>query len=116
MTLRVKGHRVLVKPEEVKKRFNQHVPQGLASTGFEIALPTEQEKREEVATSVGRVIEIGSTCWHAYDSGFDVWEPWCKVGDLITYARYAGKIQEDPSTGEKYMLINDVDVHCVVED
>ncbi len=116
MTLKVKGHRVLVKPEEVKKQFEKQVPELLKNSGFQIALPADQEKREEVATSVGRVVEVGSTCWLAYDNNLPAWEPWCKVGDLITYARYAGKIQEDPITGEKFMLINDVDVHCVVEE
>ena len=115
MTLKVKGHRLLVKPVDVKTRFQRHVPDSLAATGFQIALPKEQEQREELATSVGEVVAIGNTCWLAYDNTKPEWEPWCKVGDTITYARYAGKLLEDPHTGEKLFLINDVDVHCIVE-
>lgn len=115
--LKVKGHRVLVKPDPPKDQFNKHVSKELADKGFEIALPKEQELREQVGTSIGTVVAVGSTCWKAYDYNVPlvIWEPWCKVGDRITFSRYAGKIQEDPVTNEKFMLINDVDVHCVIE-
>lgn len=111
----VKGHRVLVKPDPPKEQFQKHVPDSLKASGFQIALPKEQEDREAVGTSIGTVVAVGSTCWRAYDAGWEEWEPWCVVGDRITYSRYAGKIQEDPVDGAKYMLINDVDVHCIIE-
>lgn len=113
--LKVKGHRVLVKPDPPKEQFQKHVPDSLKASGFQIALPKEQEQREEVGTSIGTVVAVGGTCWQAYDKGSIHWEPWCNVGDRITFSRYAGKLQEDPVTGVKLMLINDVDVHCVIE-
>ena len=36
-------------------------------------------------------------------------KPWCKVGDTVIWARYAGKPVED-NTGELYHLINDEDL------
>lgn len=112
--LTVKGHRLLVKPDPPKDQFQKHVSKDLAATGFQIAMPKEQEQREAVGTSIGTVVAVGGTCWQstATEAG---WEPWCVVGDRITFSRYAGKIQEDPVTGDKFMLINDVDVHCVIE-
>ena len=74
----------------------------------------EQERREKVGTQIGTVIAIGNTCWKAFDGDSFHWEPWCVVGDRITFARYAGKIVEDPVTKEEFMIINDEDVQCVV--
>jgi len=113
--LTVKGHRVLVKPDPPKDQFNKFVSKELAATGFEVVLPEDQERRELVGTSVGTVVAIGGTCWRSYDGDLNGWEPWCKVGDRITFSRYAGKLVEDPVTEERFMLINDVDVQCIIE-
>jgi len=113
--LKVKGHRLLVKPDAVKERLNESVPEGLAKTGFRIELTQEQEQREEVASRTGTVVGIGNTCWHSFDKSSAEWEPWCQVGDRITFARYAGRIEEDPVTHEKFVVINDTDMFCVIE-
>lgn len=114
MALTVKGHRLLVKPDEVKAQFNELVPDGLKNAGFEVAITPEQERREKVGTQIGTVIQIGNTCWKAFDGNLTDWEPWCNVGDRITFARYSGKVVEDPVSKEQFMIINDEDVHCVV--
>jgi len=114
MPLIVKGHRLLVKPDAPKDSYNKDVPEELKKLDFKIAMDSDQEKREEVAASIGTVVQVGNTCWSAFDRKSDGWEPWCKVGDRITFSRYGGKLQQDPVTKEKFMVINDEDVHCIV--
>lgn len=115
MPLVVKGHRLLIKPDAVKEKFNENVPAELKKVGFQIELTKEQEQREEVASRTGTVIGIGNTAWHAFDKNSPDWKPWCKVGDRVTFARYAGRIEEDPVTHEKFVVINDEDMFCVIE-
>lgn len=119
--LKVAGHKVLVKHMKFKERMEDFVPQDLKEKGFEIAASVEQERREEVASEVGTVVGIGATAWHAFDrytkdgSLNPDWQPWCHLGDQILFARYSGKIVEDPITNERFMIINDEDVQAVVE-
>lgn len=115
MPLVVKGHRLLIKPDAVKERMNEQVPDELRKKGFEIGMTKEQEQREEVASRIGTVIGIGNTAWCSFDKKDPAWEPWCKVGDRVTFARYAGRVEEDPVTHEKFVVINDEDMFCVIE-
>lgn len=115
MPLVIKGHRLLIKPDEVKQRFNEHVPESLKKTGFTIEMTQEQEQREEAASRTGTVVGVGATCWHSYDKTSPEWKPWCQVGDRVTFARYAGRVEEDPVTHEKFVVINDTDMFCVIE-
>jgi co-chaperonin GroES (HSP10) len=108
MTLRAKGHRILVKPdyEEVTKG------------GIVLA---QSDRQGIAAVESGVVCDVGPTAWIAYDRYTPdgkmnpYWEPWCKVGDRIIYGKYGGKIVEDPETKVKYIVINDQDVLTVVE-
>jgi co-chaperonin GroES (HSP10) len=118
--LKVAGHKVLIKHMMFKERMEDFVPKDLKDKGFEIAASAEQERREEVASEVGTVVGVGPTAWYAFDrynkdgSINSDWTPWCKLGDQILFARYAGKIVEDPITSERFMIINDEDVQAVV--
>lgn len=112
--LTVTGHRLLVKIDPPKESWQKHVPDDLKKLGFQIEIDSDQAKREEVASSIGTVVGIGSTAWHAFDRASPDWKPWCKVGDRITFARYAGKLVEDPVDKERFIVINDEDMHCVI--
>ena len=71
-----------------------------------LALPTENDdyRRREAGVDKGQVIEIGPSCSQEYIGGL-------KVGDYIAFAKYAGKIIEDPEDKEKkYLIVNDQDV------
>ena len=39
-------------------------------------------------------------------------DPWCKVGDFITFGKYSGLIYkgEETKDGKEYRVINDLDV------
>ena len=108
--VKVRGHRVLLKPE---------FPEERTESGIYIATES-MLKRERAATDTGRVVAVGDTAWHAFDrytpdgKTNPHWHPWCKPGDLIIFAKYGGKFIE--VGGEDYIVILDEDVQCVVEE
>lgn len=112
MSLRVCGHRLLVKPDPLKEQID--IPEGLAQAKFEVHKPVQQQRMEEAGTQTGVVLQVGNTAWKAFDGDSATWLPWCKVGDRIIFARYAGKFVEDPGTKERFMVINDEDVQAVI--
>jgi chaperonin GroES len=92
------GHRILIRPFEIEK---------MTKSG--IILCTEnQAVREEMAQTQGVVIAIGDGCY------LEEPEPWCKVGDKVIFAKYAGILQEGLD-GNKYRIMNDTDVVAVIE-
>jgi Co-chaperonin GroES (HSP10) len=114
MSLEVLGHRVLVKPDAVKEQKEIDVPASLKEKGFQVHMDSDMEKREAAGTQIGTVIAVGPTAWRAYDGNDPKWQPWCKAGDRIIFARYAGKWVEDPETKERFFVINDEDVQVKV--
>jgi co-chaperonin GroES (HSP10) len=114
MSLEIVGHRLLIKPDPVKEQVD--VPEGLKVGGFEVVKPADLERREEAATQIGTVIQVGPTAFRAFDGNDPNWKPWCKPGDRVIFARYAGKFVEDPYTKERFFVINDEDVQVKVND
>ncbi len=105
------GFRLIVKPDEVELK---------TASGIVIAT---NEKMERNATDKGTVLDIGPEAFRSYNrtAGFQNYVPWCKVGDKITYAKYAGKwvktgIIKDDGKEEELLIINDEDVTSVVDD
>lgn len=94
--MKVRGYRVLVKADEIET---------VSRGGIVIV---QDEKLEKAAQQTGIVVGVGHTCWYDED-------PWCKVGDRILFAKYAGRLIVDPDTGEDYMVMNDKDVIIVIE-
>jgi co-chaperonin GroES (HSP10) len=113
MSLKVLGHRVLIKPDPIKEQTK--LPEELRKMNFEVAKSVDQQRMEEVATTVGTIVSIGKTAWRAFDGTDPSWEPWAKVGDRVMFAKYGGKLIEDPVTLEKFMILNDEDVYAKVE-
>lgn len=93
------GHRVLIKPDAVEE----------VSKGG-IIVTTESTKRlEQSAQVIGTVVDLGKEAFFEYvEKGF---EPWCKVGDRVTYQKYSGmKLPNLPDV----LLLNDMDITGVV--
>ena len=112
MPLTVTGHRILIKPDPVKQQVD--IPAALEELNFEVHKPVDLEKREEAATQIGTVVEVGPTAFRAFDGSDPSWKPWCKKGDRVIFARYSGKIVTDPVTKEKFMVINDEDIQVLI--
>lgn len=107
--LKVVGHRVLIKPDPIEER---------TESGIWVHTP-ETAKLEEAAQVRGTVVSIGPTAWHAFDkynadrTRNQSWEPWCKVGDKVYYAKYSVKRIVDKETGEEYVVANDQDIVAI---
>jgi co-chaperonin GroES (HSP10) len=100
------GHRVLVKPiklEEADKAVASAKAAGLL-------ILDKTQRQESTIIDVGTVVQIGPTAFR--DFGGD---PWCKVGDTISYTRHGGKFVKDPDSDEEWLVLNDEDVVMVWE-
>jgi co-chaperonin GroES (HSP10) len=108
--VKVAGHRVLLEPV---------FPEETTESGIIIATHSEH-KRERAATDTGRVVNVGNTCWNAFDKYTPdgkrnpSWEPWCKPGDLVIFAKYGGKFLK--VDGKDYGVVLDEDIQCVVQE
>ena len=68
-------------------------------------------ERQQVASTCGLVLAMGSQC---YDKEKFPDGPWCKKGDWVIFARYAGsRIQID---GGEVILLNDDEVLATIEN
>lgn len=106
MTIQAIGHRVLVQPEKVAK----------TSAGG-IDLSALNTKMEANATTIGTILDVGSEAWCSYNraAGSSPDRPWAKVGDKVSYAKYAGKWITDPDDPEgDYLMLNDEDVVAII--
>ena len=92
------GHRVLVKADIVEEK----------STGG-IYIPQQTRDQEQGGVDKGVVVAIGETAWQ--DLGG---KPWCKVGDKVVWARYAGKPYVDNDV--IYHILNDEDLLLKIGD
>lgn len=99
MNLEVVGHRVLIKP---------HLQDEFTDGGVYIG-GTDTFLRERGATQIGTIIDIGPNAWLDFKPS----EPWAEIGDVVYYAKYAGKDVE-AGNEEKYVIINDEDVQCII--
>ena len=87
------GWRVLIKPQEIKE---------VSDSG--IILTTEVNKeREQMGNTTGVVVAMGEQCFADEPS------PWCKIGDKVIFAKYAGLLYKGKDDTH-YRMINDKDV------
>jgi chaperonin GroES len=95
------GWRILVLPF----KMNEKTKGGLLITESVI-------ERQQVASQTGLVLAMGPQCYadkERYPSG-----PWCKKGDWVVFARYAGsRIQIE---GGEVRLLNEDEVLATVKD
>lgn len=92
------GGHILVLPDPVKE----------VTKGGIFIPETTREKEQKAATS-GTVIAIGESAWLDIDKG----NPWAKVGDHVSYGRYAG-VSITGKDGIDYFLLNDNDLLAVL--
>ena len=95
------GWRMLVLPFRMKEK-----------TDGGVILGTETIDRQQVASQCGNVLAMGSDCYIDKDRFKD--GPWCKVGDWVVFARYAGSRIE--IEGGEVRLLNDDEVLATVQD
>lgn len=98
------GHRILLDPE---------YPEQFTESGLCLATP-ETYKREQAATTEGRIVAIGPMAWKSFDSDHPDWKPWAKEGDKVIFAKYAGRFIKVKD--KDYIIINDDDIHAIIEE
>ena len=95
------GWRILVLPFKMKEK-----------TEGGVLLGQETLERQQVASQCGNVLAMGAECYQdkkRYPSG-----PWCKVGDWVVFARYAGSRIE--IEGGEVRLLNEDEVLATIQD
>ena len=100
-------HHILVKPEKLED-FNKDIQR---AKGMGLVIPElEDMKRAQASVDRGTVVALGATAYRDYNV-----DPPVKIGDSVNYARFAGKLIEDPETGIEYIVLNDGDLICTIE-
>ena len=109
-------------PENIKSQVDQ-LPE--PAGGSLLVLPfTPKEKTKggiiiapealdkfRIATTCGYVLKMGPLCYKDKDKFED---PWCKKGDWVIFARYAGS--RLPIQGGEVRILNDDEVLGTIED
>jgi co-chaperonin GroES (HSP10) len=85
---------------------------GAQKTKGGIALSEETQKRTQIATTVGYVLNLGPLAYYDQEKFPD--GAWCKEGDWIIFGRYAGA--RIPIDGGEIRFINDDEVLGVIGD
>ena len=94
------GWRLLVLPFKMKEK-----------TKGGIIMSDVTIERQQVASQCGLVVALGDQCYdkERYPEG-----PWCKKGDWVVFARYAGsRIQID---GGEVRLLNDDEILATIDN
>ena len=94
------GYRILLLPFTPKEK-----------TKGGILFSQEQLDKARIATTCGYVLKMGDL---AYKDNEKFIEPWCKVGDWVIFARYAGS--RLPIEGGEVRIINDDEVLGTIKD
>ena len=94
------GYRILVLPFTPREK-----------TKGGILFSQEQLDKARIATTCGYVLKMGDLAYKDEDKFI---EPWCKVGDWVMFARYAGA--RLPIEGGEVRILNDDEVLGTIGD
>ena len=94
------GWRIVVMPLKIKEK-----------TKGGILFSQEQLDKARIATTCGYVLKMGDL---AYADKDKFKEPWCKIGDWVMFARYAGA--RLPIEGGEVRILNDDEVLGTIGD
>lgn len=102
MPFKARGFRAIVRPFEVEK---------MSKGGIALALDERMELNAQV---MGKVVDLAEDFAKDFKPSTPAWG--LKIGDVVVYAKYAGKWVKDPQTGEELLFINDEDVVGTYEE
>lgn len=112
MRVKVKGHRVLVRQENIHE--HDEVYKRAKQAGLEISF--DSDVRYQASVDQGTVVDVGDTAW----KDFGVF-PWAQIGDTVIFVKHAGKSVTDPDEKDvkstdktPYVILNDEDILAVI--
>ncbi len=108
MSIDVVTFRVLVKPHDVLEKDDAYA--AAKRMGLDLSLETKLG-REQAAVDEGTVVSFGPTVFKDYGVDNPI-----KVGDVVVYAKHAGKKIVDPTDKVEYLCINDEDVVAIIRN
>lgn len=111
------GHYIVVELESLGKEQK-------SEGGIVIAKTSEAYRREQKGTCLAVVKDIGKNAWQGHTDPYGDFEPWCKVGDKVMIAQYAGQAfplfdhlsPERQEEVERLRLITDEDVLARIKE
>ena len=107
----------VVIPDDYPKPTGYHVlivmPKVEEKTKGGVLLPSDAKNREDVASIIGKVVEIGPNAYPNTDQRFHS-RPWCEEGDWVMLSKYAGHRFECSEV--EMRIVNDDAIIAVVSD
>ncbi len=104
-------------PENPPKPKGYHLlivmPKVQDATKGGVYLPTTTKTREDVASIVGKVIDVGDDAYPDTDRRFES-GPWCKKGDWVLISKYSGHRFEYDNV--EMRLLNDDAILATLDD
>lgn len=101
------GHRVLL-----DVFFDSNKVESGALAGFQLE-SDEAHKKSKAAAVTGKVVGVGPMAWRVFEKDDPNWTPWCKLGDVVYFAKYAAKFITVKD--KTYVLVNDEDIQAVLD-
>lgn len=108
MSIRCVTFRVLVKPHDVLEKDDAYA--AAKRMGLDLSLENKLS-REQAAVDQATVVDFGPTVFKDYGVDNPI-----KVGDTVVYAKHAGKKVVDPEDKVEYLVLNDEDIVCILEN
>ena len=94
------GHYLIIELDKVDEELK-------SKGGIVLGVGSDAMKREQKGMSMATVIDIGANAWTGHLTPNGDFEPWCKEGDNVMVAQYAGQafpIPDDSSDDDKEKL------------
>ena len=101
-------HRIIVKQQRLEE-VDQTLKRARAA-GIVIA-DHGDTIRAQAGVDKGTVISIGPTAYRDFNTGVPI-----KVGDVVVFAKFCGKVIQDPSDQEEYVALNDEDIVAIIKE
>ena len=99
-------HRIIVRQQDLHEAHEEY--RRAKAIGIVIA-EHEDNKRAQAGVDKGTVAAIGPTAYRDFNVPVPI-----KIGDIVTFARFSGKVIIDPKDNVEYVALNDEDIIAII--
>lgn len=100
-------HRIIVKQQKLEE-VDQTLKRARAA-GIVIADHADTT-RAQAGVDKGVVIAIGPTAYRDFNTETPI-----QIGDVVVFAKFSGKVIQDPEDEEEYVALNDEDIVAIIK-